>query len=341
LSTELLALQYAGIPFMSAFASECRQKVRLIHDLLHGNTKLFFNDAREAHTSRMPVDLYVVAPPWVPSSTTQDAGFGFGDTFGHALRYIWRCRPKVVEHLKQIADGRHTECLEFVVQSLTREGYAVTWNIMQTDEHGAPHKRARVYVVAMLEVAHRFEWPQTLKVKHNVERFLDNVRGDGCHVRATETARKNWQNACAKLVKRGVDYNATCCFVDVHAHVSSMNIKLGTLPCLTASSGSRGGFHITTKNRMTTIHELGRLQGWHTLSIDKVLGNGAKVSALGRALGNGMSVNVLYRLLPRALWSAGLLERKPRDVFKTPPAEARVLHGYFPNALYEVQGSLT
>ena len=120
-----------------------------------------------------------------------------------------------------------------------------------------------------------------------------------------------------------------------------MNINIGKLPCLTAARGAQGGFHISTKHRMTTIHELGRLQGWHTLSIDKVLDRGAKVSSLWRALGNGMSVNVLYRLLPRALRSAGLLERKPRDVFKIPPAEARALHGYFPDALYEFQGSLT
>ena len=113
------------------------------------------------------------------------------------------------------------------------------------------------------------------------------------------------------------------------------------LPCWTASRGHRGGFHITTKNKMTTIHELGRLQGWHTSSIDKALDGGAKISTLGHALGNGMSVNVLYRLLPRALWSAGLLERKTRDVFKIPPSEAQALSGYFPDALCEFQGGLT
>ena len=123
---------------------------------------------------------------------------------------------------------------------------------------------------------------------------------------------------------------------DVHADVSCMNIKLGTLPCLTASRGSRGGLHITTKNRATTIHELGRLQGWHTSSIDKALDGGAKINILGRALGDGASVNVLYRLLPRALWSAGLLERKTRDVFKVPPSEARGLSGFFPDALCDL-----
>ena len=119
--------------------------------------------------------------------------------------------------------------------------------------------------------------------------------------------------------------------------MSYANINIEKLPCLTAARGAQGSFHISTKHRMTTIHELGRLQGWHTLPIDKVLGKGAKVSALGRALGNGMSVNVLHRLLPRALWSAGLLERKTRDVFKIPPSEARALSGYFPDALYDLE----
>ena len=346
LSTELLALEYAGIPFKSAFASECAVGVRVIHDFLHGPRDRFFHDAGDSHTKREHVDLYVAGPPCQPFST-QGVGLGFADprgaTMRHVLRYIGRGRPKVVviENVKGLVD-RHTECLDYVLQALTREGYSVTWNIMRTDEHGVPHSRSRLYVVAMLEVVHRFEWPQILKVKHKVERFLDS-RGQEANKDplSTQTARRSWRAATAKLQKRGVDYTKTCCFVDVRAAVSYANINIEKLPCLTAARGAQGGFHISTKHRMTTIHELGRLQGWHTLSIDKVLGKGAKVSALGRALGSGMSVNILYRLLPRALWSAGLLERKPRDVFKIPPAEARALHGYFPDALYEFQGSLT
>jgi site-specific DNA-cytosine methylase len=234
--------------------------------------------------------------------------------------------------------------LQFVLNSLVKEGYSVTWNIMRTEDHGVPHSRARLYVVAMLQVVHRFEWPQTLKAKHNVERFLDeHMNKNGAnHPWTTETARRSWRSASAKLRKRGVDYNETCCFVDVRAAASYTNINVGKLPCLTAARGAQGGFYITTKHRMTTIQELGRLQGWRTSSINKVLDKGASNCKLGRALGNGMSVNVLYRLLPRVLWSAGLLEHKTRDVFKTPPSEARGLSGFLPDALYDVgiQGNL-
>jgi len=135
LSTELLALEYAGIPFKSAFASECAVGVRVIHDLLHGPHDRFFHDAGDSHTKREHVDLYVAGPPCQPFST-QGVGLGFADprgaTMRHVLRYIGRGRPKVVviENVKGLVD-RHTECcLDYVLQALTREGYSVRWNIL-------------------------------------------------------------------------------------------------------------------------------------------------------------------------------------------------------------------
>ena len=67
---------------------------------------------------------------------------------------------------------------------------------------------------------------------------------------------------------------------------------------------------------MTTTQELGRLQGFPTWAVDKMLSTTANPGDIRFAIGNAMSVNVLVRLLPRVVHSAGLLKTKPRDIWK-------------------------
>ena len=62
---------------------------------------------------------------------------------------------------------------------------------------------------------------------------------------------------------------------------------------------------------------MARLQGWTTDDAKRVMSSGQSASKLGKALGNAMSVNVLCRVLPRALYTAGLLVSKAEDVYKT------------------------
>ena len=74
-----------------------------------------------------------------------------------------------------------------------------------------------------------------------------------------------------------------------------------------ASRGKVGGYYISNQRRMTSIQEMGRLQGFPTKLTDTLLQRGAKPALLGHAYGNAMSVNVLMRIIPRVAWAAGLL----------------------------------
>ena len=68
---------------------------------------------------------------------------------------------------------------------------------------------------------------------------------------------------------------------------------------------------------MTNTKELGRLQGWPTTCVERMLRcPGVAQKHVGHAIGNGMTVNVVLRLLPRVLYSAGLLAAKPEDKWK-------------------------
>ena len=192
---------------------------------------------------------------------------------------------------------------------------------MKTDEHGIPHNRSRVYIVGIRAVAtgRRFEWPAPLKVKPSLKYFLDDApvkNGARKLCYQTLTNRRNWDAAQAKFKKLGADFESEACLVDLHAAKRFANATVDKMPCLTASRGEHGGYYLTNQDRMTSVEELARLQGWTTDDAKRLKSSGQSANKLGKALGNAMSVNVLYRVLPRALYAAGLLVSKADDVYK-------------------------
>ncbi len=71
---------------------------------------------------------------------------------------------------------------------------------------------------------------------------------------------------------------------------------------------------------------MARLQGIPSSVLETMLVAAAgNKSVVGKAIGDAMSINVLMRLLPRALYSAGLLGRLPDDVWKQAAAQGTVL----------------
>lgn len=76
------------------------------------------------------------------------------------------------------------------------------------------------------------------------------------------------------------------------------------------------------------IYEIGALQGWPKSWVDQLLEIQPR-SKVGAGFGDAMSLSVLMRVLPRALQSAGLLD-KFDDVWEQIPQR-----GPLPGRLYE------
>ena len=104
--------------------------------------------------------------------------------------------------------------------------------------------------------------------------------------------------------------------VDLAASARFENIGIGISPCITATRAKQGGYFIVNQKRMTSTHEIGRLQGFPTWAVDKMLSTISHPGDIRFAIGNAMGVNVLVRLLPRVLYSAGLLQERPKDIWK-------------------------
>lgn len=91
---------------------------------------------------------------------------------------------------------------------------------------------------------------------------------------------------------------------------------------------SGDGYYLYKAQRFMNIYELGALQGWPKSWVDQLLEVQPR-GKVGAGFGDGMSLNVLMRLLPRALHSAGLVE-KWDDVWEQIPRA-----GPLPGRLYE------
>ena len=246
---------------------------------------------------------------------------GRGIVFYHCLNYICGKRPRVavIENVKGLQSGHVEEFLD-ILKILTKADYDVTWEILDAAEHGLPQSRPRVYIVAIRldSKKHDFTFPAPVSNRPDVDLFLEpkEAKRPQFHTRG-QTAKANLADARAKLKEQEVDDRNTTCFVDLFAPAQFSKYQQGFCPCITATRGAQGGYFITSRNRLTTMVELARLQGWPTEVADRLVATKMPNKVLGKALGNGMSVNVVVRLLPRVLWAAGLLPERMSDVWKT------------------------
>ena len=319
LGTELLALRLTKIYHVSVFGSEIHEATRRAYYGLHGpKAKLHFDIFKRPKT--VACDLYIAGPPcqtWSTMGTRAglDDLAGRGLVFYSCLEYIRDQRPRAVV-LENVVGLRNLHPNEFcdILAILKKMGYAVTWKILDSRCSGLPQRRPRVYIVGIRSdsISCKFSFPQDMAVKPKIEKFL-NVSPSTRFSPQTQTQRRNLAVAKKAIAANGLQGTI---LVDLAASARFENQGVGLAPCITATRAKTGGFFIFNQKRMTTTHELGRLQGFPTWAVDKMMYSYASPADIRFAIGNAMSVNVLVRLLPRVLQSAGLLKTKPKDIWK-------------------------
>jgi len=81
------------------------------------------------------------------------------------------------------------------------------------------------------------------------------------------------------------------------------------MPCITRARAAGKGFLLLYAGRIrwTTLRELAKLQGASLRHLDLT---GLSHTEIGGMIGNAMSGCVLDRIIPRLLWSGGILKRR-------------------------------
>lgn len=344
--SEFLAMQYVGLPVKTVFCSEIDpDKVTLLrraHAMFEDNAFTLYPDIKQRDNKSAPeCDIFVSgAPCQAYSAAGKGAGLDDmadrGITLFYSLDYVRHKKPPVVilENVRGLTFKKHAHVLADIVSVLTLLGYKITKRVCNTRDHGIPQSRPRLYIIAIRKSCHvhKFPWPSPVKAPPLL-RFVDSSKAKKDSINALgATALANvlyWRRV--KKQAEGIDILALPYVLDVGASPKFRCIMWDCSPCLTKSRAGTGGHFITCLRRTMTIADIGRLQGAPTALLNALVeAAGGDTSKVGRALGDAMSINVLMRLLPRALWSAGVINALPLDIWsRTPPRS-----GILPDALY-------
>jgi DNA (cytosine-5)-methyltransferase 1 len=133
-----------------------------------------------------PIDILTAGYPCQPFS---HAGYRKGtDDARHIFPYILEAisvlRPQwvILENVR----GHLTLGLKEVLEGLTSIGYDAKWQVVRASDAGAPHQRARVFIVAYPNSARSQRREETLlqerkiNERHNIEGTFAYPNGDAC-----------------------------------------------------------------------------------------------------------------------------------------------------------------
>jgi DNA (cytosine-5)-methyltransferase 1 len=266
------------------------------------------------------VDIYVAGFPCQPFSA---AGLqkGFKDKRGMVFYgcadYIDSKRPQafILENVKRLINHDNGKTLKCVMQCLEGIGngaYKVQWKLLQTQEHGVPQSRPRIYIIGIRRDCQcsEFVFPEPLPFV-SIESFLDPVQRrptmKDLPPKGNKTVYTNVTQVLKELTDSGAEPLKNTFVVDVDSTVRFRTVMKDRVMCMTKSRAS--GHWVTSRGRRMNLDEMLRCQGMER-SFKQVVSD----RALGAQIGNAMSQNVIERLLIRLLPAAGLVSQNRRLV---------------------------
>lgn len=199
-----------------------------------------------------------------------------GTLFQMSMDYIREWTPEcvILENVQGLF-YRHRETYDDIVKELEGLGYKVhdkddpRYN---TAEHGVPHHRPRIYIVAILrsKLVRPFVRPEPVP-RPSIEKFLDKVsdsdKPGALPPRAAGKTKQDSRAHVAAAYKRaranGVDPKSECLVIDHRCSAKRRaSFMADQSPCLTATRGAMGGYWLSTRGRPMRWTEAARLQGF-------------------------------------------------------------------------------
>lgn len=320
METPIMALNRLQVDFEHVFSCDtCPQVKKQI--LANFPRVKFFDDlmARDNSSRDVPAaDLYIAGFPCQPFSGA-GKGLGLEDTRGTVFfgcaDYIRRKRPRafVLENVKRILSNNNGHTWEVIMNTLTRMNggaYHVDWKVLDTQEHGVPQSRPRVYIVGVLKTVlpknfESFPWPEPLPML-SIEPLLEEAERKptmkDLPSKSPTTPYKGVKEVMTAPQKAKKDPLSRTFLIDVDASPNFRSYMEDRVMCMTKSRPC--GYWISSRGRRMNVDEMLRLQGmercFEQVVTDKVL---------GAQIGNAMSQNILERLFIRLLPFAGLVPK--------------------------------
>eukprot|EP00931_Biecheleriopsis_adriatica_P081452 TRINITY_DN5477_c0_g1_i1.p1 TRINITY_DN5477_c0_g1~~TRINITY_DN5477_c0_g1_i1.p1 ORF type:complete len:404 (+),score=70.21 TRINITY_DN5477_c0_g1_i1:86-1213(+) len=331
METPVMALKKLKVPYDHMFSCDIDKHVKAQIQKNFPPVK-WFDDlmTRDNSSSATPsVDIYVAGFPCQPFSA---AGLqkGFKDKRGMVFYgcadYIDCKRPRafILENVKRLINHEGGKTLNKVMQTLEGIGdgaYAVDWKLLDTQDHGVPQSRPRVYIIGIRKDCQRSKitFPEPLE-RVSIESFLDPVKRkptmDTLPPKKSKLQCSNVKRVLKQLTAAGKKPLTKTFVVDHNSSPKFCSWMHDKVKCMTKSRP--GGHWVTSRGRAMNLDEMLRCQGMER-SFKQVVSN----SQLGAQIGNAMSQNVIERLMLKVLPAAGLVSYRRRLVDRWQNSAAR------------------
>lgn len=321
LETPLYALRTLGVKFKHVWSCEKNMNLRRYSCANYGGADTSYSDAMTRTTAKMKkVDLCVAGPPcpaWSQLGKRGGLDDERGPTIYCTLRYIETKLPNMVvlEQVQSITRTKFKPIFKRILARLTKAGYTVHTHIVDTADHGIPHMRHRLYIVAFHGApVRRFHFPKPLKMyRWSLRKILKKRNAKHTDKTSlTELNARNVARAKAGAMANGVDVDKFPVVVDIDSSEGWSTFQVGKSPCLTRSRCNGLGYYVLSEKRRLFHEDMIRLQGMNPNALDFLNLSEAEIR---QAAGNAMSANVLVRILSRGLYSAGLVDHRVADPY--------------------------
>jgi DNA (cytosine-5)-methyltransferase 1 len=321
METPLMALKKLGVAYQHEFSCDIDKNVKKTIDA-NCPPKVFYDDLMSRNNETAPaVDLYVAGFP-CQSFSLAGLGKGFKDrrglVFFGVADFIQTKEPRafILENVKGLLTHDSGRTIKKVLQVLHTIGdgaYNISMKLVDTQDHGVPQSRPRVYIVGVLK-KHKvcdFQFPEELQ-RVSIDNFLEPASESptlaALPAKSSTTARTNAFEVLKQLLKEGKKPFENSYVIDVDASARFRSCMHDKVMCMTRSRS--GGHWVTSRGRRMTLREMMALQGMDIDSFNQVVTD----RQLGCQIGNAMSQNVVERILLRLLPAAGLVPAEKRLV---------------------------
>lgn len=139
-----------------------------------------YGDITEINTGELPdFDILTAGFPCQPFSITGKRG-GFEDTRGtlffELARILKDKRPSyfVFENVEGLVSHKNGRSFGVIIKTLDEVGYDLQWQVLNTEWHGLPQRRKRIFIVGNLRGKSR---PQVFPIGKSTELFEERDEG--------------------------------------------------------------------------------------------------------------------------------------------------------------------
>jgi DNA (cytosine-5)-methyltransferase 1 len=231
-------------------------------------------------------DLYVAGFPCQPfSKAGKNKGCLDirGTLFSECRSFIKKKAPRafILENVSNLKKSPahvayHTTMMK-QLRSIGGGKYQVFEQLMNTNEHGLPHCRERLYIVGLKKKYHEndglpdFSFPPPIPVVPLRDLLDTQNRMPSTSVPSTQTGCARLMEAYECLLEKGLSPWDDYYVVDIGNSSSfSKPARKAEFPCITRSRGGARAYWLSALNRRVTVMELLRMQGIPPIKFKRV-----------------------------------------------------------------------